>query len=671
MKRLKESEPLKSQNKSILEYWKEKMLETLSTIYGDKGINKEKLELFLNELTNRCSKPVAKYRNLYKGTTWEAPLDDTLKTIDANNLIILANGSLQYNQKVKINECSELLEKWMSERKVLKNKSIEAEETGNQVDFRKFDNLQNSKKELANSTYGVSAMNGFILYSPDTASAITAQGRELISENLWTLEKLLGSNLTFSSMNEFYAFINETVRDEIDLSMIEEYKIKIPTFKMLKERLKELLSYIPKEEKEGIDNFKSLFIMLKNIEKDPVKSINFYYKYNMYKFLMHNPKVMGIINWIMREKKIFDSPYKSVMKKEESVIYIEPLEKMVSIFLNFLILPIPTHDRVSKYLTRGRKSVILSDTDSVITRFDKWIEFCNSFGEVKFDTFYDNDDVFRAANTISFICTELINFMSRTMAKYSYVPNEYRPRINLKNEFFFKSLIIYPNIKKNYSAFTILREGTRINKVANTGLALEGSNIVPYVKNILKKIIFEEIHSVKDVSVTRIVKRIYDLEKDIKHRVLVERDITFTKFSSYKNSNNVKPYSDSRIRAVLLWNHIYPEKKIEFYNKIYIVNTILERREQLYLIKDPKIRSFIEDKLFINPVDKAAVPFGLRTIAIPDSFTKIPEWITDIIDINNLIEFHLKSFSSLLPSIGLHVNRVSSTRNHLSSMIKL
>jgi len=668
--KLDEAKPNQNFNMSILEFWRFKVTQVLESLYGN-SLNYDKVEEYLKKLTDSCNKPVAYFRNIYKEETWEHSLDDIPMMMYSKDLICGSNGSFTVSQNTKINEGTDLLIKWMKERSELKKKAIACDEAGDKPGLRKYDNLQNTKKENTNSFYGVSAMNGYILFSPDTASMITMQARELIAEMTWTLEKLLGSNMTFCSMNEFYSFVNESLRDDINIDMVNEFSIKIPTFDMLKERLKELLSHIPDNEKEGIDNNKSLFLLLKNIEKDPIKCINFYYKYNMYKLFIHNPKIMEYINWIMRQGKQFISPDIYVMKKSESVIYIEPIQKLVSILMNFVILPCPTYDRTEKYLTRGRKIVIISDTDSVITRLDDWINFCNQHGEVKFDTFYDSDEIYRSANTMAFICTEICNFMGRNMAKNCQVPLDYRARINLKNEFFFKSLIIYPSVKKNYSAWTVLREGARVNKVANTGLILTGSNLNPFVKENMQDIIFEEIHSVKDVSMTRIMKRIYKLETEIRDRVLNQQDLSFAKYSSYKSSNNAKPYSDSRIRAVMLWNHMYPEYKIEFYNKIYILNTLLEKEEHLHLIKDIKTREFVRDKIFKNPVDVLALPFGLRTIAIPDSFVKYPLWMKDIVNINNLVEFHTKSLTSLLPSVGIYVNRISSTRNHFSSLISL
>ena len=668
-----------SSGMGLKEFWKFKMMETLSTIYGSDKVNYPKLDAYLDAIIAKSHNPVAHMRNIYEETTWTVPLDDILRIVDSKKLIIGANGTFTYRQEVKMSELSELLIKWLGDRGKLKKQAIKYDAAGDVSNARKFDNLQNSAKENINSSYGVSVMPGYILFSPDSASMITSQARELISEMLWTLEKLLGSNMTFKTLNEFYSYTNEVTRIKIDETTIFKYNIKIPTVEMLTKRLKEYLACIPKEELEDIDNNKSLFLMIKNIASDPVKSVNFYYKYNLYEFLKLNPEVMGIINWIMVENKEFNSPDLGVMGKldengkpvSESYVYIKPIYELTEIFTTFLVAPIPTYDRVEKYQTRGRYIIPVSDTDSVILRLDEWVDFVESFGVVKFDTFYDEGAMFRAANVMSFICTEICNFMGRNMAKHCYVPANQRHRIEIKNEFFFKSLLLYPNIKKNYSAWTRLREGEVVNKIANTGLALTGSNVNPFVSKTLKGIISEEIHYSKDVSITRIMKRVYDLETMIRYEILTNRNVTFGNFCAYKNSSRVDAMSSAPIRGVEVWNWLYPDNIIEPYNKIYVLNTILENENQLELIKDVYMREIIRERIFKNPVDENVRKYGLRTISIPDNMTTFPEWIRDIVDVNKLVERHINSITSLLPAIGVFINRVKSNRTHISPLINL
>jgi len=648
-------------------FWKLKVKETLRNIYGNDGIKEDGINRYLDEILAKSHNPIAKMRNIYEERFWEMELNDVLIMVQDNHLIIGANGTFTVRHYVRMSELSELLILWLKQRSDLKKLLLIAEEANDVGGIRKNDNLQNTRKENNNSSYGITTMPGGFFYSPDSSSMITLQARELISEMLWTVEKLLGNNMVFKDMNEFYSYINEILNLPMSIDFITKYNIVVPTFEQIKVRMIELLAFVPEHEREVAKNSKSLYLLALNISKDPSKAISFYYRYNLYKFLSMNVDVMDIINRIMKAKLEFNSPLREVMVKNESCAYIPKLDELCEVLQHFVTTPIGTYDRVDKYVNRGRYIVPISDTDSIIVRLDEWTGFVASVGDYKFDTYYDESDVYRAANIMNYISTDICNFMGRNMARNCYVPKEHCQRIALKNEFFFKSLILYPFIKKNYSAWTVLREGVIVNKVNNTGLALTGSNMNKFVSKTMNDIIFKEIHSVKDVSVMRIMKRIYDLESSIRNSLL-SGDVTFGITSSYKNSMKSNPYSDSRIRGVEIWNHLYPSNKIEPYNKIYVFKTKVEKVADLYMVKDDSVRHALKAAIFDLPPHPDLVKFGLRTVAVPDTLEKLPPWLVDIIDVNNIVERHVNSLTSLLPSIGIYINRVNSSRNHISPL---
>ncbi len=667
-----------STNMKITDFWKQKVKETLVNCYGDNGIREDKVDSYLNQLVADSATPIARVRDIYREKYWEVELDDMLKLVHENKLIIGANGTYTFRHEVRVSELAEMIDGYLASRKISKGIAIKAEGAGDMITAGKYDNIQNNMKEKVNSTYGVSTMPGYILFSPDSASMITSQARELISEMLWTLEKLMESNMTFKNLNELYSYINEVCNTPLNIKSLKKYNIMIPNEKMVETRMRELFSHLPEAEFSKFENHKSLFLMVKNIAKDPLKAINFYYKYNMYNFLRCNDKVMGIFNWIMESGKEFYSPMVDVMEKSESKVYIAPLWELYDIFKDFVVAPIPTYDRVEKYITRGRMNVVVSDTDSVMSSLDTWVDFMNDYGTVKFDKRNDEATVFRAINSMSFICTEICNFMGRNMARHCHVPKHIRHRINIKNEFLFTSMIIYPHIKKNYSALVRLREGELIHKIANTGLALTGSNINPHIKKEFDKIIEEEIHGTHDVSITNIVRRIYSLESYIRRAIDINRECEFGVFSAFKNvERSAEPWASHSIRAVMLWNHINSDSDdqdgnlIEDNTKIYLFNTTLGTEDDLHKIKDLKMRALIKDKLFDNPLLPELVKYGMRTIAVPDTMIIFPEWMADVIDTPRMIERHTASMKSLLPSIGIYVNRIKSNRSHISPLISL
>ncbi len=662
-----------SEGLKLTAFWKRKMHELFKLTYGRDGINYRAIDEFLDKLIAKSHNPKANMRDIYRDKYWEINLDDILEIVDNKQLIIGANGNFTVRQHIRLSEQAEYIIDKLNTRSKQKKLEIAADAAGDIITKAKQNNLQNATKEYVNSGYGVSTMPGFILFSPDTASMITSQARELISEMMWTLEKLLESNLTFANTNEFYSYINEVTKLPITNYAISKYNIRIPSYDKLVSRLKDHLDAIPDSEKSGFDNKRTLFLMVRNIAKDPIKAVNFYYRNNMYEFLKDHPNVMGIFNNIMESRVEFLSPIEGDMERSDSKVYIEPLWELVDIFKAFLIVPLPTYDRVEKYINRGRKTVIISDTDSVIVCLNTFVDFMNDHGTVKFDK-TDNvyeSDIFRIVNSISFVCTEICNFMGENMAKHCYVPEKYRSRIRIKNEFYFPSVIIYPYVKKNYSTHTRLREGALVDRVVNTGLQLTGSNINPWIKENLDLIIEEEIHNKYDISVTSLMKRIYGIESTIRTEIMENRNVTYATFTSYKTSLRDKPWSDGRVRGVECWNRLYDNNIIEPFNKIYVFNTVLENEKDLWKIKDPTMREHVRKQIFESHVSNEYVRYGLRTIAIPDTMKQFPAWLTDIIDINKSIEKHMTPITSLLPSVGIYVNRIKSNRSHVSSLIQL
>jgi len=662
--------PPQSRGVSLKEFWKIKMTQTLKNIYGS-SIKDSDIETYLNSALVVSKNPLALMKNNYTEEEWSMPLDDILKTINTNDLNMTANGTYYMRQSIRMGEIGELLIKWLKERSTMKKEALKAEGEGDSARARKFDNLSNARKEYNNSVYGISGMNGSILYSPDTASSITGQARELISEAMWSLEKFLGSNLSFDNINEMYAYINEALEAELDDELIKKYNIKIPSHDMMIERVKEYVSYLPQLFQDKV-NWNSIQTMCKTISKDSKKAINFYYRNNLLKFFHHNQKVMDIVDWMVAQKEPFQSPFIAEMEKDESKIYIDSVQELNKLCMGFVVLVLPMHNRVEKYINKKRNIILISDTDSVIVRMDKWVNFVAERGKTKFDTFYDDLQVFKVANLMSFICTEVVCLMARHMTKCCYVEESYRERMALKNEFFFKSLIVFPNVKKNYSTLTVLREGVKVNKFANTGSALTGSNNNQFVIKWINDILYEEIHTVKDINLTRLMKRVYDLENHIRHALTVEQNLTFARTVSYRNNEGkVNMWANAVIRSVELWNHISPDNKIEKYSKVYLLNTLLKLEDDLHLISDPTMREYLRDKVFIHPVSNEARKFGLGSLALPISMTKYPSWLVPIVDVNKIVENHMQPLVSILPAVGVYMNRLGSNRSVVSTLIQI
>jgi hypothetical protein len=665
-------------NTKITDFWKKRMKETLIAIYGN-GLNQEELDRFLNYQVQNCNLPVYSMRNLYTGENWEGDLNSILNMVHDEDLIIGANGAFTVKQTKKIAEVVTYQDQLADDRSKNKNLMFAAMDEGNLMNATKFENIQLDVKELMNSIYGICLMPGFLLYSPDSASLITGQTRELISENMWTVEKLIAGNLCFKNIDEMLAVINKLLKQPVNMDMVRKYNIKIPTLDMLNQWTSVMLHSLPDDEYKRACKMKSLFRMVKEIEKDPIKSINYYYRYNLYGFLSYNPKVFEIINDTMHNPVNFYTPQEELMikvnkktgEKNPSHIFVEPMRELTEIITSFCISDLGTFDRVDKYLTRQRDCVILSDTDSIILTLDPWVNYISKMTGLGFDSFHDEDFAFKAMNIIGFVMTEICNFKGRNMARHCYVMDEYRKKISIKNEFLFKSLILYTGSKKNYSVHQRMQEGVLKDEISETGSKFVSSNNNPMVTKEITSIINDEVHRSSKPSLLNIMKRIYRLEARIRNEIMVKRNIEFGSFRSYKNTVGKNIAGDATLRAVEIWNNIYSDNKIERYSKCYVFNTKMEREDQLYMIKDESLRERLRDILFKNPIVEGIETKGLRTIAVPDTMRVFPEWLIDIIDIESHVVKHMQPITALLPSFGIYSLRVDSTTSRVSPLISL
>ena len=70
-----------------------------------------------------------------------------------------------------------------------------------------------------------------MIYNPDTATGVTSQGRQLISEMLWAFERFLYGTLHFSSFGEYASFITNISENVHYDSPLLKYITYVPSRK--------------------------------------------------------------------------------------------------------------------------------------------------------------------------------------------------------------------------------------------------------------------------------------------------------------------------------------------------------------------------------------------------------------------------------------------------------
>jgi len=111
------------------------------------------------------------------------------EVMEKNNLIISTNGCIFKTVEKSI--FSNILEDLMEKRKYYKDLMKKAKGEGDEINMRKYNNIQLSYKILANSIYGVLACPFFRFFDKDLAESITVTGQHLIKFCGYHLEKYM------------------------------------------------------------------------------------------------------------------------------------------------------------------------------------------------------------------------------------------------------------------------------------------------------------------------------------------------------------------------------------------------------------------------------------------------------------------------------------------------
>lgn len=689
---------------TISAMWKNEMGDILEMIYRGK-MDRTKIDIYLDKVISSKENnfPIMQMRNLYTKENFNIPFNTIFDTIHNENLCIGSNGTLTYSYKKIKTPIPDLLIKMKKDRKMYKGEALKMEEKigackkaclpidpKDEMQLKYFDNIQTKVKQDMNSFYGVQSLKTSFIYNPDTASMITAQARQMISEMMWSIERFLGGNTQFDSISELFTYLNLMLKESHDSSEFDSFVSYIPTKEDIFDRITELLNYVPNY-KQSVDNVNiSLYHFICSLTER--QRVYIYYKNNLNIFLIRNPVAFKILDDIISSDIEFMNPamnkferyaedYEKMHAKKldenERIILKQNFDKLTTslvvitnILKEFVICHITTPNRVNKYMTKNRKNIIISDTDSIIINLDPWVRLCNSLISKPFDSFEDDTSNFKVINIATYLCTEITKIAGKLYCINCNIPEELYGFVEMKNEFLFKRVILYKNVKKNYVAHTRLREGNFVDKISSTGIKLRGSSINHDVQKQTNSLIENKILRSKVIDPVAILTGIKEIEESIKLRIKAG-DKSFGKRCRYSGPDGYKTgvYQNAAGRGSLIWNIINPNDEINVGEYGYMFKTIVHTIEDIEVIKDidESVYRKIKDKIF---ADENLRKYGLSVICIPiDNDRPIPEWIIKIIDVDDLISKQIQPLTSLMPSIGIYNSRISATKNKISSII--
>ena len=243
-----------------------------------------------------------------------------------------------------------------------------------------------------------------------------------------------------------------------------------------------------------------------------------------------------------------------------------------------------------------------------------------------------------------------------------------------KNEYYYPMLVTV-DAKKHYLTLTLLREGNVIDppKIEIHGLDLTKAETSEKTEKFFKDLIKDEIMYSEKIDLSIILKKIREFENTIKES-LESGKMEYLPLKSVKEFGGYKkPFQEQGVKAVYIWNALYPEMQINLPEKVLALKLTLGKYNDYEKHRNEipeKYRYPIEKDIF-NSEETSIANSGFNVIAIPQNLERIPEWIIPFINVKKVIEDNVSKFNSILTSLGNITLESRSTNTHISNLIDL
>lgn len=567
--------------------------------------------------------------------------------------------------------------------------------------FGRYNQLQTLKKMDCNSIYGILGMAKSILFNIYIAASITFQGKACISEAITFFESLLADNCKWGSIDEILNFIHEVVyidKRRYNLNGYIEDKTEEEVFLKLMKNCG-FNGYFP-----SIRDCNIVFTILNRLSQDDLNRL--YYRNNIFDFCdadIIQSKIKLILDTL-------DKPFQDPNNPPENIVPI--LDEIYEYIKDYVYHPHLHISRLDRIQMMKRSVSIVTDTDSSFISFDAWYRYVlqftahrhyrfedyksKLFTKIKRDEFGDMEKDFlrklftieekekdydfytgelsykkesdfipeiperkylrhSIINIMAYICSKILNDHMTKLADAYNGLNEHQPCIiQMKNETLMKKLLLVA--KKNYCCKEELQEGNLIpdNMKASmkvTGMMIKKEELPKMTRKQLQKILYDEVLNKNgDINPIEIIKKLCIVEKEIINNLKsgkkdFYKPIRVKSLGSYKS-----PMSIQGIKASVVYNYTKDEMDDEInlkeQNSVEVVDLLLnmdnvEKIKDKYPDKYKKLIELMKTDNFDGEINYIAIPLDAR----------VPEWVLEFIDYNEIVNKNLKNFP--LNEIGI------------------
>ena len=606
-------------------------------------------------IEERLENPTVTLDNNYTHEQKDSTLLSVLDWSLDRKPLIAGNGTFYKNQYEALNPTREMLDEWAENRKFFKKKMFQAGEIygTNSREYNDNDRKQLNEKINMNSYYGGSGAKTSAFYSKWSGPATTLTAQSVISTAEQTFEAFLADNYVFLNLTELIEWIRSILKKDFYL---DDFIVRVKRQDVIQHLLSRILNKEENDE-EILQNY------LTDCTIDELTFL--YYKNNMIAFIENHNPVKDMIIDILEKVENYDhvdekdpewlryipskhyDEFKNQSAKKwnkfvNKEMFMDPnsppdsiikeLDVLSECIIKYVYTEYLSFDRIYRLKNFFRNTVTVIDTDSNFLSLDILMNYLlNSVIEPDGYGRSQRHNEFVLINTITFIITKIIRITLDFYGKQSNIPEEYRGRFDMKNEFFDELLVIAEK-KKRYITKQTLREGNYNNppKIDTKGFDFKKATTSEYAEKVFNQLIKDYVVTPEHVDVKSLINGLRAFKKEIITSIRNgERKFlpngNAKEFGAYK-----EPGREQSVRGVLTWNYLYPDNQIELPAKISLVKMNIFNEEDMEDLErtHPEIYQTIMDKIFNDTTGF----FVTSTFIPPITYVnpKKKEWYSDI-----------------------------------------
>ena len=606
-------------------------------------------------IEERLENPTVTLDNNYTHEQKDSTLLSVLDWSLDRKPLIAGNGTFYKNQYEALNPTREMLDEWAENRKFFKKKMFQAGEMygTNSREYNDNDRKQLNEKINMNSYYGGSGAKTSAFYSKWSGPATTLTAQSVISTAEQTFEAFLADNYVFLNLTELIEWIRSILKKDFYL---DDFIVRVKRQDVIQHLLSRILNKEENDE-EILQNY------LTDCTIDELTFL--YYKNNMIEFIENHNPVKDMIIDILEKVENYDhvnekdpewlryipskhyDEFKNQSAKKwnkfvNKEMFMDPnsppdsiikeLDVLSECIIKYVYTEYLSFDRIYRLKNFFRNTVTVIDTDSNFLSLDILMNYLlNSVIEPDGYGRSQRHNEFVLINTITFIITKIIRITLDFYGKQSNIPEEYRGRFDMKNEFF-DELLVIADKKKRYITKQTLREGNYNNppKIDTKGFDFKKATTSEYAEKVFNQLIKDYVVTPEHIDVKSLINGLRAFKKEIITSIRNgERKFlpngNAKEFGAYK-----EPGREQSVRGVLAWNYLYPDNQIELPAKISLVKMNIFSEEDMEDLErtHPEIYQTIMDKIFNDTTGF----FVTSTFIPPITYVnpKKKEWYSDI-----------------------------------------